>query len=306
MKIIVTGGTGFIGKPLVQRLLKDGHRVVVLTRNSLPLKNFLDSNLKTELWDGKNSGPWAEQLCDADAVINLAGAGIADKRWTLQRKTVIKLSRLDATKALVHAMTRHIRRPKVFVSGSAVGFYGVAPEGEVNESSPMGKDFLAGVCGDWEAEAKKAEEIGVRVVLARFGIVIEKNGGALKKMILPFFFFLGGPLGHGRQPFPWVHRDDVIDAILFSIQNQAVAGPVNVVAPEMITTRQFCQALADAMRRPCWLPVPGFMLKILLGGMSELLLKGQKVSPAKLIECGYHFRHTKAKDTLRQLFTVSS
>ena len=278
-----------------------GHQVVVLSRAPYQLKYLPDPNLKAELWDGKNIDRWAGQLLDADAVVNLAGVGIADKRWSTERKLLLKSSRIDATRALVNAIGRNMSNRAVFVSGSAVGYYGSVPEGDVWEDSPMGRGFLAGLCSDWEHEAQRAAAMGTRVVLLRTGIVIDKDGGALKKLLTPFRFYLGGPLGSGRQWFPWVHREDVVDAILYIIQNKSLAGPVNMTAPEPLTMDQFCRVLGKAMKRPCWARVPSFMLKVLLGEMSEMLLTGQKVLPQKLVQAGYRFRHPFAEEALEQI-----
>ena len=305
MKIVIAGGTGFVGKALIRRLLKDGHRVVALVRRPGVFKNLPDGNLIQAEWDGKQQGGWSSHLMDAEVVINLAGEGIADRRWDIERKRVIKASRLESTKALVNAISRSRSRPKTLVNVSAVGYYGPSPQGEVREDSPKGKGFLADVCADWEFEARKAGELGVRVVLPRLGIVLEKEGGALKKILTPFRFFMGGWLGSGRQPFPWVHREDVIGSILFMLENGAVSGPVNVVAPETLTMKQFCQALGRVLKSPCWAPVPSLALKMMLGEMSEMILAGQKAVPQKLLDSGYRFQHSRAEETLQAIFVTS-
>ena len=302
MKFLVTGATGFIGSVLVRRLLNEGHQIVVLTRRLDAFKHLPTENLKVGVWDGRSVGLWTQHLLDVDAVVNLAGESIADGRWSIERKRLIKASRLESTRALVEALSKGLSRPRVLVNASATGYYGPSPEGEVTEDSPKGKGFLADVCADWENEAKKAESAGMRVVLLRFGIVVEKDGGALKKFIPPFKFYLGGPLGSGGQPFPWVHREDALGAILFAVQNETLSGPVNVVAPETLTMKQFCQALGRAMKRPCWTPVPGFALKAAFGEMSEIILKGQKAVPQKLLRAGYSFRYSNAEDALQKLF----
>ena len=304
MRVVVAGATGFVGRSLVKKLLGEDHSVVVLSRQVGAFKNLPSAQLKVELWDGHTVGHWAEQLEDADAVVNLSGEGIADERWTEERKRLIKASRLEATRALVGGISGRARhhRPRVLVNASAVGYYGDVPQGEVFENHPKGKDFLAGVCGDWEAEAQSAGGYDVRVVLPRFGVVLEKGGGALKKFIPPFRLFAGGPLGSGRQWFPWVHRDDVVDILLFALEKEQLSGPVNVAAPEAVTMKQFCKALGKTMHRPSWAPVPGFALKLLLGEMAGMLLTGQKAVPKKLEEAGYRFQYPALGPALSAIF----
>jgi len=286
---------------LVRRLLALNHQVVVLSRQIDAFKNTPSADLKAEWWDAKTLGGWVSHMEGTDAVVNLTGAGIADKRWTAARKEVLKNSRLDSTRILVSSIKRCVQKPKVLVNASAVGYYGAVESGDVTENSPQGKGFLPDLCGAWEAEAKKAETAGLRVVLVRTGIVLEKEGGALQKFIPPFQFFMGGPLGSGKQYFPWVHREDVVGAILYSLENPSMSGPVNVTAPGVLTMKEFCSALGVAMGRPSWAPVPEFALKILLGEMAGMLVTGQKAVPKKLLESGYHFRFEKAVDALSQI-----
>ena len=294
MNIVIAGGTGFVGRALVKKLSAEGHRVRVLSRKPDAVGNVL--------WDGRTAGPWTAELERADAVIDLAGEGIGDERWSPDRKARIRSSRIDATRALVQAMGRCSRCPKVLLNASAVGFYGSVPDGEVTERDLKGGGFLADVCADWEEEALKAGPLGVRVALMRFGVVLGKDGGALQKFILPFRLCIGGPLGSGRQWFPWVHRDDVIGALLFALQNETLSGPVNVTAPETVTMEQFCRALGKAMRRPSWAPVPGFVLKMLLGEMSEMVLTGQRAVPCKLEGAGFRFGFGRVETALADLF----
>ena len=302
MKVIVAGGSGFVGYALIKKLLKDGHSVVALTRRRDAFKNLPDHRLTVEWWDGKFVGTWAAQVEGADAVVNLSGEGIADKPWSIERKRLIKASRLEATHAVTSAIARCLKRPRVLVNASAVGFYGPVPDGDMTEASPKGKGYLADVCADLENEAKKAEALGVRVVLMRMRVALEKGGGAIQKMTTPFKLYAGGPLGSGRQWFPWVHRDDVLGTVLFAMQNGALSGPVNVVAPESLTMKQFCQALGKSMNRPSWAPVPGFVLKLLLGEMSSMLLTGQKAVPRKLQDAGYSFQYPVADAALTAIF----
>lgn len=302
MKIILTGGTGFIGAPLRERLLEEGHDVILLTRNPSHAGSQPSGKLKTVFWDGKNPGPWADKINGADAVINLAGEPIAAKRWSDAQKKRIQESRLDATRAVVSAIQKAAKKPHLLINASAVGYYGNVPEGEVTEDHPRGTDFLSETCSRWEEAARTAEPLGVRVVRLRIGIVLEKNGGALKKMLPPFRFFMGGPLGSGRQWFPWIHREDVIGVILFALKNQNLSGPVNLTAPQSVTMKEFCTTLGQVMHRPSWAPVPAIVLKLLLGEMADLLLSGQKAVPKKLLEAGYSFQHPNLEEALKSLF----
>lgn len=299
MKIVLAGGTGFIGRKLLPALLAEKHQVTLLTRNAKKA-GLANTLLRVVYWDPSKED-WKKEIDGADAVINLAGESIADKRWTSARKEALAKSRLESTRAIVGAMASASKKPQVFVNASAVGYYGSVPEGNVDENHPAGNDFLAGLCREWELEASNAQALGIRTVLLRTGIVLEKDGGALKKMILPFKIFAGGPLGSGRQWFPWIHRDDVVGAILFALKNPALQGPVNLAAPESVTTKDFCSALGRALGRPSWAPVPAFVLKIALGEMSGMLLTGQKAVPSALQKSGYSFLHPRLDEALRSI-----
>ena len=298
MQIVLTGGTGFIGKTLTRRLAQAGHRVILLTRRPEAVRQSSEDSVQIVSWDGKTLGPWVPSLNGADAVVNLAGEPIAAKRWTPAQKARILSSRMDATGALVAAIAQAKKRPSVLVNASAVGYYGSVESGDVTESHPRGRGFLADTCERWEQEARKAEALGVRVVLLRFGIVLEKDGGALAKMLPPFKFFAGGPLGSGRQWLPWIHREDLIGAVLFVLERARLSGPVNVTAPEPVTMKQFCAALGKSLHRPSWAPVPAFLLRTALGEMSEMLLTGQRVIPQKLETSGYRFRYPRIEEAL--------
>ena len=288
MKIILAGGTGFIGKALCQKILEAGHEVILLTRQ---VKGGGTAGEAWAVWDGKTSGDWATFLDGADAVINLVGENIAAKRWTVEQKLKIVSSRMDATRALVKAIGEARKRPATLINVSAVGYYGDIPDQELTEKSSRGEGFLAETCAQWESEARKAEPLGVRVILARLGPVLGEKGGMLSQMIPPFRFFMGAPLGTGRQWIPWVHRDDVIGSFLFMLEHPELSGPVNVTAPGLTTMAEFCKVLAKVLRRPCWFPVPGFLLKIFLGDRSMIVLAGQKALPQKLLDAGYQFQY---------------
>jgi uncharacterized protein (TIGR01777 family) len=289
MNIVVAGGSGFIGSSVVPRLRSEGHDVVVLTR--APARSARTEDAERIFWDGRTQGGWSLYVRRADAVINLAGESIGDGRWTASRKRRIVEGRIDATRALLEAMRTGERKPSVLINSSAVGYYGPVESGDVTEDHPPGAGFLADLCVRWEQEALAAGELGCRVVVLRTGVVLGEKGGALEKMLLPFRLYAGGPVGSGRQWFPWVHRDDVAGVILFALGNPALSGPVNVVAPGCVTMKEFCAALGAALSRPSWLPVPPFALRAALGEMAGMILTGQRAVPSRLISLGYQFRY---------------
>jgi uncharacterized protein len=307
MKIIVAGGTGFIGTELVRKLLEAKHNVVLLSRKSshvFPgLRRYQDGLLSIELWDGETGGKWQDAIDGADAVINLTGESIAGKRWTASQKTKLLDSRINSTRIIVDAIADAKRKPNVLINASAVGYYGGVDTGDVSETSPAGKGFLADLCRQWEDEAKKVEALGVRLVLLRTGIVLEKDGGALKKMLLPFRLFAGGPIGSGRQWMPWIHLEDEIRIILFALEKQSLSGSVNVTAPTPVTMKDFAGILGRTIHRPSWAPVPAFVLTMALGEMAGMLLTGQKAVPQKLLDHGFKFRYTKLDGALSAIFS---
>lgn len=294
MNILITGGTGFIGTPLGQELRKSGHIIVVTTRRPSDSKDKLT-------WNPPHLIP-SDVIPGFDAVINLAGEPIAPGRWTNEKKKRILSSRINATRALVESMRNAGTKPKVLISASAVGYYGAHGDEYVTEDTPPASDFLADVCMKWETEAFKARELGVRVVTVRIGGVLESNGGALPQMMIPFKFFLGGPIGNGKQWFSWIHRDDVAGIIKYALENDTISGPVNATAPNPVTNEEFSSALGKALNRPSWLPVPGFMVKLTLGEMGSVLLAGQRVMPEKALKAGYKFKYTDVKEALRAIF----
>ncbi len=298
MNILVTGGTGFLGRALLKRLLEEKHSVVLLTRHPDAVKDLGGDSIEIEQWDGKTTDPWLHRVEGVDGVVNLAGESIGAKRWTEARKASLVGSRIDATRAIIAAISRAKKKPRVLVNASAVGYYGDVKSGDVTETYPRGSDFLPGLCDQWEKEAGRAEGLGVRVVIFRIGIVLEKDGGALQRLMLPFKLFVGGPLGSGQQWFPWVHRDDVVDAILFALNNLNLSGAYNLATPDPVTMREFSTALGRAMRRPSWAPVPAFVLRAMLGEMSGTVLTGQRVVPRKLQEAGFSFRYPKLDGAL--------
>jgi len=300
MQIVVTGGTGFIGRPLCTALCQEGHRVILLTRR-IEAQRTCDSTITAVEWNGREAGAWEKCLEGADAVINLAGAPIADGRWNDARKQLLMESRVLTTRLLVKALSRCSARPRTLINASGIGYYGASDDRVLDEGSARGQGFLSYLCILWEAEALRAAELGVRVVMLRTGMVLEQDGGALPKMLLPFRFFAGGPIMPGTQWVSWIHRRDHIGLIQWILTRPSISGPVNAVAPEAVTMNQFCHALGRALHRPCWLPVPGFALHLALGELGTLMTTGQRVTPAKALSEGYVFQYPKLDPALRAI-----
>jgi uncharacterized protein (TIGR01777 family) len=297
MRLVVTGATGFIGTPLCARLLEQGHTLTLFTRGSPR-----DPGSATKRWLHWTPGSlreWGTALNGVDGVINLAGEPIAAKKWTHLQRHRIETSRVDGTNSLVQAIARAAVRPKFLISASAVGYYGPRGDETVTEETPPGDDFLSFVCREWEEEAKKAEELGLRVVRVRTGIVLGSGGGALAKMVEPFKFFVGGAIGSGQQWMSWIHLEDHVRLIIDLIENTQASGPVNATAPNPVRNKEFCQTLAKVLRRPCWAPVPGFALKLVLGDMANMLLTGQRVVPAAAQKLGFQFRYPTLEEALQ-------
>jgi len=303
MKLVVAGGTGFIGSALSARLTGQGHSLILLVRSISAAAEA--PNETTILWQPGSAGTWEqtleEAIAGADGVINLAGEPIAAKRWSEAQKRKLRSSRIDTTLALVTAVGKAKKKPAFFLNASAVGYYGPRGDEVVTEESGPGGDFLAEVCSEWEEEARKAEAHGVRVIRLRTGIVLGKGGGALSKMIPPFKLFIGGPLGTGRQWMPWIHLEDEIGLIQFLMENNNARGAVNATAPNPVTMKEFCRTLGGVLHRPCWAPVPAFALRLLLGEMAEMLLTGQRAVPAAAQKLGYRFRYPRLREALEAL-----
>jgi len=304
MKIAITGATGFVGTRLVERAQAEGHQVLVLLRNLGKLKQIFPPeqfpNVEGIVYTPKESGAWQSAIAGCDGVINLAGEPLLGERWTPERKQEILASRQLGTQKLVEAIAQAEPQPRVLVSTSAVGYYGTSETTTFTETSPPGNDFLAQVCQTWEAEAQKVKEAGVRLVILRLGIVLEM-GGAIAQMITPFKLFAGGPIGTGRQWFSWVHREDVVNLILYALTHPEVEGVLNATAPNSVRMGEFCQSLADTLHRPSWLPVPSFALELLLGDAAKVILEGQQVLPQRTQASGFEFQYPKLKLALEQI-----
>lgn len=297
MKYFITGGIGFVGRHLCKSLLAQGHRVVAVGLREK--QDFLkDDNFQYISADTREPGAWQKTVPDADAVINLAGKTIFS-RWTKSYKELIYDSRILTTQNLVDALPQKEDLP--FISTSAVGYYGDRGDEVLSEESTAGDDFLARLGIDWETEAESAADKGARVVTVRFGIVLGKDGGAMSKMLPAFRSFVGGPLGGGKQWFPWIHMEDVVAAILFAVSDKKVMGPVNLCAPNPVRNRDLANTMGRVLKRPSFMPAPGFMIRLMMGELGGVLLASQRTVPAKLLASGYDFRYPELREALLQI-----
>jgi len=304
--IVITGATGIIGNELANKLIGAGREVVVLARSPEAAAKKIPGAAGYLKWDSDmESGDWTQALEGAYAVIHLAGKPLLDARWSEEHKAACYDSRIKGTRFIVAAMAKASKKPEVFVSSSAIGYYGAFERcedtGELAESSPAGSDFLARICHDWEQEALPAEKLGIRVVLLRTGIVLSTRSGMLQKMMTPFSLFVGGPVGTGNQCISWIHIDDEIAVILEALDNPEYRGPVNAVAPLPVTMRDFAGSLGGVMGRPSLFPVPKFAVQLLMGEGAEYAVKGQKVIPAVLKAHGFRFAWTDLREALADL-----
>ena len=290
MKILVTGSSGLVGTALASALARGGHTVCRLVRPQSAGGEGAKEGVVVA-WNPA-TGELGGAGVGADAVVNLAGASIADGRWSTQRKALLRSSRIDTTRALIGALAKMNARPSVLVSASAIGYYGDRGDETLTEDSKPGGDFLAGLGQEWEGEARKAEALGIRVVLARFGIILAREGGALPKMMLPFKIGVGGKLGSGQQWMSWVTLEDVVGILRFAIENASIRGAVNIVSTQPLQNAEFTKVLAKVMHRPAVFPAPAFALRLALGEMADaLLLSSQRVLPRAIEKLGYRFLH---------------
>ncbi len=299
MRILVIGATGLIGRSLCRALTGDGHIVSAVSRSSAKSPGLAVAEVHQ--WDTQ-AGPLSQAALEGiDAVVNLAGEPLDARRWSDHQKRLIRDSRVVTTRNLVEGMRSMDRKPAVFVGGSAVGFYGDRGDELLDESSPAGRGFMSEVCVEWEREAARAAELGMRVVQIRTGVVLSTEGGALKKMIAPFKLGVGGPLGNGKQWFPWVHVKDIVGIFRHAILTATQVGPVNGVAPEPVTNREFTRELGRALHRPAFLPVPEMALRVLMGEMSAVLFASQRVVPKAVLASGYKFCYPSLSAALANL-----
>lgn len=303
MRVVIAGGSGFLGQALAAALARDGHDLTILTRRAAPERAGEGHRMRFVTWNPATAdASWTAHLERVDVVVNLAGDSIAEGRWTPAKKQRILQSRLDATRGLVAAVGRSVSPPGVFLSGSAVGYYGSRGDEVVTESDAPGKDFLASVCVQWEQEAERAATRDTRVVCVRTGLVLDPAGGALPKMLLPFRLGVGGPLGSGRQYMPWIHRQDWVDLLRLLLTASAASGAVNATSPSPVTNAQFARTLGRVLRRPAMLPAPAFALRLAMGEMAEaLLLTGQRALPAAAQRLGFTFTHPDLEGALLEL-----
>lgn len=298
MNIVIAGGTGLIGSHLIKKFTSHDNHIYILTRSATNKK--ATTNITYINWLTEGAEP-EKELDDIDVFINLAGASI-NSRWTDQQKQRILSSRIEATQNCISLMKKLSKKPKVFLNASAVGYYGTSFSNVYTEESrESGTDFLASVVQKWEQEALKAEELGIRTVLLRFGVILADDGGALTKMLLPYKLFIGGTIGTGEQWLSWVHIEDAINMIDYAIYHENISGPLNVTAPTPVQMKQFGETLGTVLKRPHWIPVPAFILKLLLGEMSLLVVEGQKVIPKKAVDNGFNFQFSNISEALKSL-----
>jgi len=302
MRVTVTGASGLIGSALVAELREHGSEVTVLSRDPSRAREAL-SGVEAVRWDPLSEPAPVQALTGVDAVVHLAGENVA-QRWSEQAKRAIRNSRVVGTRNLLAGLKAAGEapgglRPRTLISGSAVGYYGPRGEEPLDEDAPPGSDFLSETCVAWEAEAQKASALGMRVVLVRTGVVLNRHGGALKKMLPSFQLGVGGPVAGGEQYISWIHREDLVGMVRAAMDDERWSGPVNATAPEPVTNREFSHALGRALHRPSLLPVPGFALGLLYGEMAEIVTAGARVMPAKPLVLGYDFRHPELDEALR-------
>lgn len=305
MNVLITGGSGLLGRRLTRHLLASGHQVTILSRNPQAVTG-LPAAVTVAGWDGRTAAGWQPYADAADAIVNLAGAsikgdGFLPSRWTPKRKALILNSRVQAGQAVMEALRAAPKKPRTLLQASAVGYYGLRGAEPVTEDSAPGADFLAGVCQQWESSTQEAESLGVRRVVLRTGLPLSMQGGAMPLLVLPFRLFAGGWFGDGRQYYPWIHIDDFIAALAFLLENDKARGVFNISAPQPVPNRQFAATLGRVLRRPSWLPTPRFAMQLALGEVSTVVLDGQNAVPAALQQAGFVFKYPELEPALRDL-----
>jgi uncharacterized protein (TIGR01777 family) len=304
MRVFVTGGTGLVGNRLIQHLQKRQDKVVLLTRRPEVARQKFGPTVSVVEGDPTKPDLWMDSVAECDAVINLAGENVFARRWSDDFKTLMRESRIKATENVVQALTKNRSAngaARTLVNASAIGYYGFHQDEELTEESPPGADYLAKVCLDWEQAARAAESAGVRVVMVRIGVVLDKEGGALAKLVTPFRLFAGGPAGSGSQWMSWIHHEDLIGIFLLALDRPETSGPINGTGPNALTNREFSRALGRALHRPSFFPTPAFGLRLMLGEVADVVVKGQKVMPKKALALGYKFRFPQIDAALMDL-----
>lgn len=306
MRVIITGGTGMLGRALTADLVKDQHEVIVLSR-SPKLVQGLPKQVRVEGWDAKSARGWGALADGADAIVNFAGANLAGEgffptRWTDERKKIIVESRTNAGRAVVEAVEQAAKKPRVVIQASAVGYYGQHGAESLTEDSPPGNEFQSQVCIDWENSTKPVEALGVRRAIIRTGVVLDFDEGALYRLALPFKLFAGGPIGSGKQQLSWIHPIDEVGAIRFLIDNPSASGAFNLTAPNPVTNAEFARTLGRVMGRPSLIPAPAFAFNLAFGEVAVVVVTGQRVLPKRLLDLGYTFRFPELEPALRDLY----
>jgi uncharacterized protein (TIGR01777 family) len=294
MRAFITGGTGLVGSRLIRALVQRGDTVAALTRRPDTARALFAEGVTVVPGDPMMLGDWAGATADCDAIVHLAGENVFARRWSNSFRELLRASRIQSTENIVKAIAQHPLTPtgqtKVLVNASAIGFYGAHGDEELDETSPAGNDFLAGLCVDWEKAARTAESHSARVAVVRVGVVLDKEGGALKQMLTPFKLFVGGPTGSGKQWISWIHHVDMVGILLCALDSSAATGPINGVSPNPLPNRDFGKALGRALHRPALMPTPAFALRLMLGQVSQLITTGQRVLPKRATALGYSFR----------------
>lgn len=300
MRVIITGGTGLIGRALAEDLAGEGHEVIVLSRNPGSADEILPG-VRLVKWDARTSQGWAKWADGADAIVNLAGAGLADWLWTPSRKQVLLDSRLQAGQAVAEAVAKAERKPGVVIQASAIGYYGPQGDEPIEEDQAAGDDFLAELVHKWEDSTRPVEDHGVRRVIIRTGLVLSRKGGLLARLLLPIRLFVGGPLGSGKQYYSWIHLQDEIRAMRFLIEEETAQGAFNLTAPHPLPNAAFMKTLSQAYGRPSWFPVPEFAMRLLIGEMATVVVDGQRVIPARLQQLGFTFNYPTLEAAAKEL-----
>ena len=301
-KILITGATGSIGKILMQNLIAKGDEAIIFTRNIENARKKLPNASKYVKWNYKNPEEWNDHLNGVDAVIHLAGANLSSKRWNEEFKKLVYDSRVLSTRNLVEAIKAAEKKPKSFICASAVGYYGNRYDEVLDEESSPGDDYMANLCKDWEAEAAKVEQYGVRRISVRTGLVLSKDEGVLKQLYLPFKLFVGGPLSNGRQWFPWIHIIDIIGIYLQAIDNADLNGGINAASPGIVRMNEFAKTFGKVLHRPSLFNIPKFAMKLVAGEVADYAVMSQRISVDKILNAGYEFKFENLEEALRDLF----
>jgi hypothetical protein len=301
-KIVITGATGSIGRILMQKLIARKDEVIIFTRNTENARKKSPNTVKYVKWDYKNPEEWKDHLNGVDTVIHLAGANLSSKRWNEEFKKLAYDSRVLSTRNLVQAISFVEKKPKTFICASAVGYFGNRYDEILNEESLPGNDYMANLCKDWEAEAAKVEQFGVRRISVRTGLVLSKDEGVLKQLYLPFKLFVGGPLGNGRQWFPWIQIDDIVGIYLQAIDNADLTGAVNAASPGIVRMNEFAKTFGKVLHRPSLFKIPKFAMKIVAGEVADYAVMSQRISANKILNAGYKFKFENLEEALRDLF----